>query len=48
LKFEMVTFPMSKISQSLQVGSLKHMEKLYFLDELQNPKGLQVKNSGTT
>jgi hypothetical protein len=27
----------------LQVGSLKHMEKLYFLFQLQNSTGLQVK-----
>jgi histidinol phosphatase-like PHP family hydrolase len=43
----MVTFPMSKIHQILQFGSLKYKEKLYFLEKLQNPTGLQVKHSGT-
>jgi hypothetical protein len=38
---------MSKNGQSLQVGILKHKEKLYFLDQLQNATGLQAKNSGT-
>jgi hypothetical protein len=38
---------MTKISQILQVDSFKHKEKLYFLDQLQNPTGLQVINSGT-
>jgi hypothetical protein len=38
---------MSKIHQSLQVYSLKYKEKLYFLDQHQNPRGLQVTNSGT-
>jgi hypothetical protein len=31
----------------LQVDSLKHREKLYFLDQHQNPNVLQVINSGT-
>jgi hypothetical protein len=47
LKFKLVSFPMSKIGQILQVDSLKHGKKLYFLDQLQNPIGLQVINSGT-
>jgi hypothetical protein len=47
LKFKMMVFPMSKIHLSVQVDSLKHKEVLYFLDQLQNPKGLKVINSGT-
>jgi hypothetical protein len=35
------------MAKNLQIDSLKHNEKLYFLDQLQNAKGLQVKNSGT-
>jgi hypothetical protein len=31
---------MSKISQILQVGSLKYKEQLYFLAQLQIPAGL--------
>jgi hypothetical protein len=46
LKFEMVTFLMSKFLQILQVDCLKHREQLYLLDQLQNPKGLHVINSG--
>jgi hypothetical protein len=38
---------MSKNGQILQIDILKHIEKLYFLDQLQNATGLQVKNSGT-
>jgi hypothetical protein len=38
---------MSKNGQILQIDRLKHNEKLYFLDQLQNGTGLQVKNSGT-
>jgi hypothetical protein len=30
----LVSFPMSKIHQLLQVDSLKHKEKLYCLDQL--------------
>jgi hypothetical protein len=46
LKSEMVTFLMSKFLEILQVDFLKHREWLFFLDKLQNPKGLQVINSG--
>jgi hypothetical protein len=46
LKFEMMTFMMSKFLLILQVDFLKHKEQLFFLDQLQNPKGLQVINSG--
>jgi hypothetical protein len=37
----------TKILQILQVNSLKYKEKLYFLDQLQNPTGLQVINVET-
>jgi hypothetical protein len=46
LIFELVTFLMSKFHQILQVDILEHRLQLYFLDQLQNPKGLQVINSG--
>jgi hypothetical protein len=46
LIFELVTFLMSKFHQILQVDSLEHKEQLHFLDPIQNPKGLQVINSG--
>jgi hypothetical protein len=46
-KFELVSFPMSKIQQILQVDIFTHKEKLYFVDQLQNPTGLQGLNSGT-
>jgi predicted transcriptional regulator len=36
---------MSKIPQILQVDILKHREKLYLLDQLQNTTVLQVINS---
>jgi hypothetical protein len=47
LKLELLSFLMYKILQILQVGSLKHKAQLYILDQLQNPIGLQVINSGT-
>jgi hypothetical protein len=47
LKFELVSFLMSKIHQLLQVDSLKHKEKVYILYQLRNLTGLQVINSGT-
>jgi hypothetical protein len=47
LKFESVTFLMSKIQQILQVNSLKHKEELYFFSQLQIPSWLHVTNSGT-
>jgi hypothetical protein len=46
LKSEMVTFLMYEIHQILYVYFLKHMEQLFFPDQLQNPKGLKVINSG--
>jgi hypothetical protein len=42
-----MTLLMSKIHQILQVNSLKHKEKLYILDKLQNTRGLHVTNSRT-
>jgi hypothetical protein len=39
--------PLSKTRQILLVHSLKHEEKLYFLDQLKSPTGLHVINSGT-
>jgi hypothetical protein len=42
-----VSFVMSKILHILQVGSLKHKKKLYFLHQLQNPTALQVINYET-
>jgi hypothetical protein len=47
LQIEKPFFPMSKNGQILQVGRLKHKEKLYLLYQLQNAKRSQVKNSGT-
>jgi hypothetical protein len=47
LKYELVTFPLSKILQIMPVDSLKYKEQLYFLDQLKNPSGLHVINSGT-
>jgi hypothetical protein len=38
---------MSKICPILSVDSLEHKEKLYFLDQHQNPNGLHVINSRT-
>jgi hypothetical protein len=46
LIFELVTFLISKFYQILQVDNLEEKEKLYFLDQIQNTKGLQVINSG--
>jgi hypothetical protein len=43
---ELVTCLMYKFRQILQVDRLEHKEQLYFLDQVQNPKGLQVINSG--
>jgi hypothetical protein len=37
---------MSTFHQILQVDRLEHKEKLHFLYQVQNPKGLQVINSG--
>jgi hypothetical protein len=47
LKFETVTFPTSKIHQTLHRDILKDKEQLSFLSQLQIPSELQVKNSGT-
>jgi hypothetical protein len=47
LKFELVSFLMSKILQILLVDRLKYMEKIYLLDKLKNLKILQVINSRT-
>jgi hypothetical protein len=47
LKFELVSFSVSKILQILHVDSLKHSKQLYFLYQLQNPNGLHVINSRT-
>jgi hypothetical protein len=33
---------MSKICQILQVDSLRHKEKLYFLDQLENPQDCKL------
>jgi hypothetical protein len=41
---ELVTFLMSKFHKILQVEILEHKEKLHFLYQVQNPKGLQVIN----
>jgi hypothetical protein len=46
-KIRIGTFPLSKIHQIIPVDRLKHKEQLYFLDQHQNPSGLQVTNSGT-
>jgi hypothetical protein len=47
LKFKTILFLMSKIRQILQVDSLKHMEKFYFLEPLQNPTRLNIINLRT-
>jgi hypothetical protein len=41
-----VTLLMSKFHQILQVKRLEHKEQLHVLYQAQNPKGLQVINSG--
>jgi hypothetical protein len=41
-----VTFLLSKIQQTSQGDSLKYMEQLSFLAQLQIPSGFQVTNSG--
>jgi hypothetical protein len=47
LKFETVTFPMSKILKTFHRDSLRYKEQLSFLSQLQIPSGLHVKNSVT-
>jgi hypothetical protein len=47
LKFELVSLPMSKILQILQIDSLRDKKELYFLDQLQNPIVLRGINYGT-
>jgi hypothetical protein len=47
LKFQFVSFLMSKILEILQGDSLKHMEQLYLLAQLQTCSTCQVTNSIT-
>jgi hypothetical protein len=46
LIFELVTFLLSKFHQILQVDNMENKEQFYCLEQLRNPKGLQVINSG--